>query len=75
MLARGFEGGGLGTASYLIRRGPTYSNEPLIPAPAHLTHRCTYNPNREEPYGSPRLLLVKPDGTCHELLDGLACNR
>ena len=34
-------------------------------ARAHLTQRRTYNPSL------PRLLLVKPDGTFDEILDGL----
>ena len=36
------------------------------PALVYLTHRRTYNPNREEASASPRLLLVKPDRTGDE---------
>ena len=33
-----------------------------------------YNPSRVEAKNLPRLLLVKPDGTFDELLDGLLCD-
>ncbi len=38
---------------------------------ARPTHRRTYTPSRAEASSSPGSCLFKPDGTCHELLDGL----